>query len=125
MVGVVRKNAPIRKHYRSGQMAEAAMVAYDTHKAVRKLTDSGMPPEQAEAIVDEHFRIFVEHMATREDVNALRGDIRVLEEKIEQLRLKIEVAANATDAKIERLTNRMYVVVITVGGLIIASQHLL
>ncbi len=58
------------------------------------------------------------------DDSELRAEKR-FEQLKETFRLEIDKAFAAMDAKNERMTNRIYALVVAVGGLIIASQQLL
>ena len=64
-----------------------ALLLFDTHEFVTKLTDAGIPAEQAEAISSGLQGIDLKYVATREDVARLEKDIEV---KMAKLDAKIE-----------------------------------
>jgi len=81
-------------------MAQAERVVYDTLAAVRRLTGSGMPEPQAEAVVREHASVLEHHIATRNDLKEFEANI---EARIEALRKETENLRKETEARIENL----------------------
>ncbi len=75
-------------------------IAFDTHKFVKHLTESGFTEAQAEALAGEQVAMINSNLATREDIEKLRlttqSDIAEVKADIEKLRL-------ATQADIEKL----------------------
>ena len=64
-----------------------ATVTFDTHKFIRRLRDSGMPDEQAEALADALRDVQSEaELATKRDIQDLAMRIREVE-----LRLTIKI----------------------------------
>ena len=64
-----------------------ATVTFDTHKFIRRLRDSGMPDEQAEALADALRDVQSEaELATKRDIQDLEMRIREVE-----LRLTIKI----------------------------------
>ena len=64
-----------------------ATVTFDTHKFIRRLRDSGMPDEQAEALTDALRDVQSEaELATKRDIQDLEMRIREVE-----LRLTIKI----------------------------------
>ncbi len=64
-----------------------ATVTFDTHKFIRRLRDSGMPDEQAEALADALRDVQSEaELATKRDIQDLETRIREVE-----LRLTIKI----------------------------------
>lgn len=43
-----------------------AVTFFDTHGFVKRLTEAGMPPQQAEVLADEQARLVSEHPVTRD-----------------------------------------------------------
>jgi uncharacterized protein YoaH (UPF0181 family) len=52
-----------------------AMLTIDTYQAIQRLRASGMPSEQAQAVVETLQDINLEGMATKDDIAALKQDI--------------------------------------------------
>ena len=84
-------------------------IAFDTHRFVKNLTESGFTEQQAEALAKEQVQLLNSNLATKVDIQAIRADIEAvkaaLEAKIEtvktELEAKIEVVKADLDAKIE------------------------
>ena len=72
-------------------MSEA--IHFDTHKFVKRMTETGMSEATAEALADEQLRLIQGELATKTDLAALQAATKA---DIEALRL-------ATKADIERL----------------------
>ena len=64
-----------------------ATVTFDTHKFIRRLRDSGMPDEQAEALADALRDVQSKaELATKRDIQGLETRIREVE-----LRLTVKI----------------------------------
>ena len=59
------------------------IVAFDTHKYVKRLTAAGMPENQAEVIADEQRSLIEDQLATKRDIEELRA---VTKRDIEELK---------------------------------------
>ena len=74
------------------------IVAFDTHKYVKRLTAVGMPENQAEVIDDEQRSLIEDQLATKRDIEELRAatkrDIKELEAATKQ-----DIAAIRRDIK--------------------------
>ena len=70
-------------------------LAFDTHKAVKTLRETGFEEAQAEAVVATVGAALTENMATKSDVTPLKTDVAAL--KIDVAALKTDVAALKTD----------------------------
>ena len=74
------------------------IVAFDTHKYVKRLTAAGMPENQAEVIADEQRSLIEDQLATKRDIEELRAatkrDIKELEAATKQ-----DIAATRRDIK--------------------------
>ena len=55
-------------------MAEA--IAFDTHRFVKRLTESGFTEKQAETLAEEHVTLLNANLATKADVEALRQETK-------------------------------------------------
>ena len=127
-------------------MAEA--IAFDTHRFVKRLTESGFTEKQAETLAEEHVALLNANLATKADVEALRqetktgietlrqetkADIARVEASIEALRQEtragIETLRHETSAAIEAvkadLVKWLFGALIAQGGLIVALVKLL
>ena len=62
-----------------------ATVIFDTHHFIKRMTDAGFTPTQAEALSDEQIKLINNNLATKQDVVQIRQDI-------EKLKLDIELA---------------------------------
>ena len=47
----------------------------DTHAAVKKLIDSGMPEKQAESVVEIQARLLDPNLATKADISAMKIEL--------------------------------------------------
>ena len=54
-------------------MAQA--IAFDTHRFVKRLTESGFTEKQAETLADEHVALLNANLATRADLAAVKADL--------------------------------------------------
>ena len=87
-------------------MTEA--IAFDTHRFVKRLTDSGFTGKQAEALAGEYVALLSGNLATRADFMSVK------------VGLKADIAALKVD-----LLKWMFGAMIAQGGLIIALVKLL
>ena len=46
-------------------------ITFDTHKFVKRLTEAGMPLNQAEILAEEQTRLIDESLATKDDLETL------------------------------------------------------
>ncbi|MDE0172097.1 MAG: hypothetical protein OYH76_11835 [Defluviicoccus sp.] len=68
-------------------MSEA--IAFDTHRFVKRLTESGFTERQAETLADEHIALLNANLATKTDIEALKVDIESLKVDIESLKVEM------------------------------------
>ena len=54
-------------------MSEA--IAFDTHRFVKRLTDTGFTEAQAEALADEQVNLLNSNLATKHDLEAVKADL--------------------------------------------------
>ena len=123
-------------------MTEA--IAFDTHRFVKRLTESGFTEKQAETLAEEHVALLNTNLATKADVarieagmDALRqetkADIARVEAGMDALRQEtradIESLRQETKAAIEAvkvdLLKWLFGALIAQGGLIVALVKLL
>ncbi len=83
-------------------------VAFDTHHFVKRLTEAGMPEQQAEVLAEEQTHLIESHLATKQDIKELEA------------RLRQDIAECKTD-----IVKWMFAALIGQGGLIVALIKLL
>ena len=54
-------------------MSEA--IAFDTHRFVKRLTETGFTEAQAEVLADEQVNLLNSNLATKQDLEALKADL--------------------------------------------------
>ena len=127
-------------------MTEA--IAFDTHRFVKRLTESGFTEKQAETLAEEHVALLNGNLATRADLANVEAGLKA---DIEALRLatgadlaKVEAGLKADIARVEAglkadiarvegsieavkadLLKWMFGAMIAQGGLIVALVKLL
>ena len=112
-------------------MSEA--IAFDTHRFVKRLTESGFTEKQAETLAEEQIALLNSNLATKADIadvkagmEALRqetkADIARVEAGIEALRQETKAAIEAVKAD---LLKWLFGALIAQGGLIVALVKLL
>ena len=83
-------------------MSEA--IAFDTHRFVKRLTESGFTEQQAETLADEHVALLNSNLATKADIEALRlatkADIDALRQ---ETKAGIDALGQGTKAEIDAL----------------------
>ena len=65
--------------YNSG-MNEA--IAFDTHRFVKNLTESGFTEQQAEALAKEQVQLLNSNLATKVDILAIKADIETVKAEL-------------------------------------------
>ncbi len=105
-------------------MAEA--IAFDTHRFVKRLTESGFTEKQAETLAEEHVALLNANLATKTDIAAVKADIDALRQ---QTTASIETLRQETKASIEAvkadLLKWLFGALIAQGGLIVTLVKLL
>ena len=80
-------------------------VAYDTLKAANRLSAVGFPQDQAESLAAIFSEGITENLATKDDLELVRKDIKTLDAKIDTsiaaLDTKIDTSTAALDTKID------------------------
>lgn len=66
-----------------------ANIAFDTHKFVKDLTNTGMATNQAEVLADHYATLLNDRLATKDDIEQLRTEVK---KDIELLRKDMMVA---------------------------------
>ena len=99
--------------------AMTGAIAFDTHRFVKRLTDSGFTEKQAETLAEEHVALLNDNLATKADIEAVRAGLKVDIAKVEA-GLKADIEAVKAD-----LLKWMFGALIAQGGLIVALVKLL
>ena len=110
-----------------------AAIAFDTHRFVKRLTESGFTEKQAETLAEEHVALLNANLATKADIAAVTADIAKVGAGIEALRQEttasIEALRQETRASIEAvkadLLKWLFGAPIAQGGLIVTLVKLL
>ena len=86
------------------------IVAFDTHKYVKRLTAVGMPENQAEVIADEQRSLIEDQLATKRDIEELRAatrrDIKELEAATRRDIKELEAATRRDIKELETTIRR-------------------
>ncbi|MCY3728402.1 MAG: hypothetical protein OXF97_05315 [Nitrospira sp.] len=98
-------------------MSEA--IAFDTHRFVKNLTESGFTEQQAEALAKEQVQLLNSNLATKVDLQAVKAG---LEAKIETVKAGLEAKIEAS--KVD-LLKWMVTAMVAQGTLIVALVKLL
>ena len=112
-------------------MSEA--IAFDTHRFVKRLTESGFTERQAETLAEEHVALLNANLATKTDIEAVKAGIETLRQEtkadIEAVKAGIEALRQETRAEIATvkadLLKWLFGALIAQGGLIVALVKLL
>lgn len=79
-------------------MTEA--IAFDTHRFVKRLTESGFTEKQAETLAEEHVALLNANLATKADIEVLRQETKT---GIEALRYETKADIAKVEAAIDAL----------------------
>ena len=112
-------------------MSEA--IAFDTHRFVKRLTESGFTEKQAETLADEHVALLNSNLATKVDVAEIRAGMEALRQEtkagIEALRQETRADIAKVEARMEAIKSDLlkwlFGAMIAQGGLIVALVKLL
>ena len=82
-------------------------IAFDTHRFVKHLTESGFTEQQAEALAKEQVELLNSNLATKVDILAIKADIEGVKAEVErfkaELEAKLETVRAALEVKIEAI----------------------
>ena len=108
-------------------------LAFDTHAIVKRLTQSGMDEQQAEALVECQAQLINDNLATEQDIQEVKRDIQEIKRDIEALRLETE--QNVEKLRLEtkkdikelelRLTIRLGSIIVVAIGVVATLVKLL
>ena len=71
------KRAPASVGFYNGHMTDA--IAFDTHRFVKRLTESGFTEKQAETLAEEHVALLNANLATKTDIAKIEAAIAKVE----------------------------------------------
>ena len=69
-----------------------ATVIFDTHQFIKRMTDAGFTPTQAEALCDERIKLINNNLATKQDIESIKPDIERIKLDIEKYKVELELA---------------------------------
>ncbi len=102
-------------------------IVYDTHAAVLRLTETGMPEPQAVAVVREQSLLLEHNLATKADIELVKADIEALRQEtkagIEALRQETKAGIAAVQANVEKLSLKTAADIATVHAKIEAAKN--
>ena len=101
-------------------MSEA--IAFDTHRFVKRLTESGFTERQAETLAEEHVALLNANLATKADVARIEAGIDALRQETLAAIAKIDARIEAVKAD---LLKWLFGALIAQGGLVVALVKLL
>ena len=70
-------------------------IAFDTHRFVKNLTESGFTEQQAEALAKEQVQLLNSNLATKVDILALKADIETVKANLETVKANLEAKLEA------------------------------
>ena len=105
-------------------------IAFDTHRFVKNLTESGFTEQQAEALAKEQVQLLNSNLATKVDILAIKAELGAkietvkagLEAKLEAVKLGLQASIQAS--KVD-LLKWIVTAMIAQGTLIVALVKLL
>ena len=108
-------------------------IAFDTHRFVKRLTESGFTEKQAETLAEEHVALLNTNLATKADIARVEAGMDALRQEtradIARVEAGIDVLRQETRAAIEAvkvdLLKWLFGALIAQGGLIVALVKLL
>lgn len=101
-------------------------VIFDTHQHVKRITETGVSQDSAEAIVNTVAHILEHNLATKADISGVRKDIELLraETKVAIAELKTDLAGRIADSQVKIITWNVGAL-LAFGGLGVALAKLL
>ena len=79
-------------------MTEA--IAFDTHRFVKHLTESGFTEQQAEALAKEQVQLLNSNLATKVDILAIKADIKGVKAEVERVKAELEAKIETVKAEL-------------------------
>ena len=101
-------------------------IAFDTHRFVKRLTESGFTERQAETLADEQVALLNANLATKADIAAVKADIAKVRAELKGDIAKVQAELKGDIAKVQAdLLKWMIGALIAQGGLVVALVKLL
>ena len=112
-------------------------LAFDTHAIVKRLTQSGMDEQQAEALVECQAQLINDNLATEQDIQEIKRDIQEVKQEIKRdiEALRLETEQNVEKLRLEtkkdikelelRLTIRLGSIIVVAIGVVATLVKLL
>lgn len=88
---------------------------FDTHAFIKRMTDAGMPPQQAEALAYEQLRILSDNLATKSDLASVRLEIEGIRLEIERVRHEIKELEVSLRRDMKKLEYRLLLKLAAMG----------
>lgn len=76
-------------------------IAFDTHRFVKNLTESGFTEQQAEALAKEQVQLLNSNLATKVDIQAIKADSETVKANLEAVKAALEAKIETVKAEIE------------------------
>ena len=76
-------------------------IAFDTHRFVKNLTESGFTEQQAEALAKEQVQLLNSNLATKVDILAIKTDLETVKTDLETVKANLEAVKANLEAKLE------------------------
>ena len=70
-------------------------IAFDTHRFVKNLTESGFTEQQAEALAKEQVQLLNSNLATKVDILAIKTDLETVKANLEAVKANLEAKLEA------------------------------
>ena len=70
-------------------------IAFDTHRFVKNLTESGFTEKQAEALAKEQVQLLNSNLATKVDILAIKTDLETVKANLEAVKANLEAKLEA------------------------------
>ena len=61
-------------------------IAFDTHRFIKRLTQTGFTEQQAEALADEQVNLLDSNLATKADLMSIKAEIEKVKAEIEKVK---------------------------------------
>ena len=105
-------------------MTEA--IAFDTHRFVKNLTESGFTEQQAEALAKEQIDLLNSNLATKVDIEGIKADLERFKTDLEAsiATVKADLEVKIQESKVD-LLKWMLTAMIAQGALVVTLVKLL
>ena len=76
-------------------------IAFDTHRFVKNLTQSGFTEQQAEALANEQVHLLNSNLATKVDILAVKADIQAVQAGVQVVQTAVQADIQAVQADVQ------------------------